>query len=223
MNELERLRAELADALKANRELASASLDAQIALAQAKADAAAWNKSFHDANTERMRLRAALEHVVKADDEAISELRARGIVAADYDPVVAKIAREALATPAPVVKPTGHAAPKQHWGDCTFYSSLINGRPTDGICTCGYGWSIVAEGDGDYTQLYSAELREKIDEAMCKEQTAPVVPISDAEALASIVEGVSKQKWNMGVAAELAHSALAAFRSRHPAPKEPPQ
>lgn len=44
---------------------------------------------------------------------------------------------------------------KDHAGDCTIYSALINGRPTDGICTCGYGWSLVRS--GDWSQMYSAE------------------------------------------------------------------
>ena len=46
----------------------------------------------------------------------------------------------------------------QHWGDCTFYASMVNRRPTDGICTCGYGWTIYADSGGvDETQLLSEE------------------------------------------------------------------
>lgn len=27
----------------------------------------------------------------------------------------------------------------QHWGDCSIYTSIINGFPEDGICSCGFG------------------------------------------------------------------------------------
>jgi len=47
-----------------------------------------------------------------------------------------------------------------HAGDCTFYRALCNGNPTDGICTCGYGWSLVCLGEGDESQLYSPECLE---------------------------------------------------------------
>lgn len=43
-----------------------------------------------------------------------------------------------------------------HLGDCTIYRSLINQTPSDGICTCGYGWSLVRR-DADWSQMYSAE------------------------------------------------------------------
>lgn len=43
----------------------------------------------------------------------------------------------------------------QHAGDCTIYRALINERPVDGICTCGYGWARVTQ--GDWSQMYSAE------------------------------------------------------------------
>lgn len=51
---------------------------------------------------------------------------------------------------------------KGHAGDCTIYAALINGSPTDGICTCGYGWSIVSKGDGDWSEMYSEELSNKL-------------------------------------------------------------
>jgi hypothetical protein len=44
---------------------------------------------------------------------------------------------------------------KNHSGDCTIYSSLINGRPFDGICTCGYGWEQVRK--GTYAEMFSEE------------------------------------------------------------------
>jgi hypothetical protein len=44
----------------------------------------------------------------------------------------------------------------QHDGDCTFYASLINGRPYDGICTCGYGWYVWRKNPGDDSELLSA-------------------------------------------------------------------
>jgi len=43
----------------------------------------------------------------------------------------------------------------KHDGDCTIYSSLINGRPTDGICTCGYSHQL--KYDGDLSEMYSEE------------------------------------------------------------------
>lgn len=50
---------------------------------------------------------------------------------------------------------------QQHDGDCTIYSALINGRPEDGICTCGYGLQWLRE-NLDRTHLYSNELKKKI-------------------------------------------------------------
>lgn len=43
----------------------------------------------------------------------------------------------------------------QHAGDCAIYRSVINGRPYDGICTCGYGWSLVRK--GDHSQMLSED------------------------------------------------------------------
>jgi len=45
-----------------------------------------------------------------------------------------------------------------HWGDCTFYSSVINRRVYDGICTCGYGWEYRSDHEGDEKHLISKEL-----------------------------------------------------------------
>jgi hypothetical protein len=46
----------------------------------------------------------------------------------------------------------------KHHGDCTIYMMLINsGRPEAGICTCGYGLSLVRRND-NWSQMYSAEL-----------------------------------------------------------------
>ena len=46
---------------------------------------------------------------------------------------------------------------EQHDGDCTIYSSLCNGRPEDGICTCGYG-NCRYRSDGVWaSSLYSDE------------------------------------------------------------------
>ena len=44
---------------------------------------------------------------------------------------------------------------KSHISDCTVYAALENGYPTDGICTCGYGWSKVRT--GDWSQMYSEQ------------------------------------------------------------------
>jgi len=48
----------------------------------------------------------------------------------------------------------------KHDGDCTIYSSLCNGNPEDGICTCGAGWKKVRK-TGNPFYLYSDELIEK--------------------------------------------------------------
>ena len=48
-----------------------------------------------------------------------------------------------------------HARAFSHAGDCTIYAALINGCATDGICTCGYGWSQLRQGDP--SQMVSAE------------------------------------------------------------------
>jgi hypothetical protein len=50
---------------------------------------------------------------------------------------------------------------KQHWGDCTIYSALINRMPWDGICTCGYGWDYLSRNGGDDAHMFSDEYREK--------------------------------------------------------------
>lgn len=39
-----------------------------------------------------------------------------------------------------------HKKKQAHSGDCSIYSALINGSPTDGICTCGYGAQQLAMG-----------------------------------------------------------------------------
>lgn len=44
-----------------------------------------------------------------------------------------------------------------HWGDCTIYSTLDNGNPTDGICTCGYGWDHLGRSGGSFEHVYSKE------------------------------------------------------------------
>jgi len=51
-----------------------------------------------------------------------------------------------------------------HDGDCTIYDLSDNGRPEDGICTCGYGWEHVVKSGGDRSKMYSRELTSKIDE-----------------------------------------------------------
>lgn len=61
-----------------------------------------------------------------------------------------------------------------HWGDCTVYSSIINGRPYDGICTCGYGWEVKTRTGGSEAQLISGErmaLERQIDRAFLTRQT----------------------------------------------------
>lgn len=46
----------------------------------------------------------------------------------------------------------------RHEGDCSIYSSLCNGMPEDGICTCGYGAQIMRE-KGSFREMYSKELK----------------------------------------------------------------
>jgi hypothetical protein len=45
--------------------------------------------------------------------------------------------------------------PGKHAADCCFWASVVNGRPTDGICTCGYGMK--CRDTGDYSQQVSEE------------------------------------------------------------------
>lgn len=49
----------------------------------------------------------------------------------------------------------------RHDADCTIYSALANGRPEDGICTCGYAHQLRGE-IGDSSAIYSEELKEKL-------------------------------------------------------------
>ncbi len=51
----------------------------------------------------------------------------------------------------------------RHDGNCHFYSSVINGRPFDGICTCGFGLQVMCEARGDsYIYLTSVERAESV-------------------------------------------------------------
>ena len=46
----------------------------------------------------------------------------------------------------------------RHDGDCSFYASLVNRCPEDGICTCGYAHDLKRLGDGSYlNEMYSKE------------------------------------------------------------------
>jgi len=54
-----------------------------------------------------------------------------------------------------------------HDGDCTIYASLINNSPTDGICTCGYGWRQVRKSNWDH--MYSEEREAKMMEGVSPE------------------------------------------------------
>lgn len=44
---------------------------------------------------------------------------------------------------------------RAHSGDCTIYSAMLNGRPEDGICTCGYGLKMAD--NGIWAEKYSLE------------------------------------------------------------------
>jgi hypothetical protein len=47
---------------------------------------------------------------------------------------------------------------KTHDSDCSFYSTLDNNSPEDGICTCGYAHSLKWKGDGShFREMYSKE------------------------------------------------------------------
>lgn len=65
----------------------------------------------------------------------------------------------------------------RHDGDCTIYACLHEKSPPEhGICTCGYGWQLVRE--GDWSQMYSKELQGKLEkEAKEKGLTKPIEDI----------------------------------------------
>ncbi len=48
-----------------------------------------------------------------------------------------------------------------HDGACAIYSPLNNGSPEDGICTCGY--ALQQARLEDYSEIYSKELRAKLE------------------------------------------------------------
>jgi hypothetical protein len=50
----------------------------------------------------------------------------------------------------------------RHDGDCSIYVSLDNQRPEAGICTCGYGHQLTWQ--ADYSEMYSKELEERLEE-----------------------------------------------------------
>ncbi len=54
----------------------------------------------------------------------------------------------------------------RHDGDCSIYASLDNNIPEAGICTCGYGHQLM--GQEDYSQMYSEELRKKLEKNTAK-------------------------------------------------------
>ena len=50
--------------------------------------------------------------------------------------------------------------PTQHAGDCMIYASVHDTDPLQGICTCGYGWHCVR--NGDWSEMFSEEYLERI-------------------------------------------------------------
>ena len=58
---------------------------------------------------------------------------------------------------------------KRHDGDCTVYAALLNGFPTDGICTCGYAHQhLGCEPYEKYSELlYSDEKRATFPKRSC--------------------------------------------------------
>lgn len=53
-------------------------------------------------------------------------------------------------------------AAETHSGDCTIYATLVNGRPEDGICICGYGRRLMTR-SGDWSQMYSDERKKQME------------------------------------------------------------
>ena len=53
---------------------------------------------------------------------------------------------------------TGTVMKTKHDDDCTIYSCLNNGKPEDGVCTCGYGLEVIRETGGIRKHMYSEEL-----------------------------------------------------------------
>ena len=60
----------------------------------------------------------------------------------------------------------------KHDGDCTIYAALCNGRPEDGICTCGFGRQQVFR--GDRSEMYSEALQQKL---ICRRRDYHLPPI----------------------------------------------
>lgn len=61
-----------------------------------------------------------------------------------------------------------------HSGDCTIWACLVNGEPTDGICTCGYG--LLRKRNGWFGELYSAERGEAIGRSRPTEKACDNTP-----------------------------------------------
>lgn len=59
-----------------------------------------------------------------------------------------------------VLKDMRYGPSKAHAGDCSIYAAMANGKPTDGICNCGYGLRRLREGDD--TQMYSQEMQQRL-------------------------------------------------------------
>lgn len=62
---------------------------------------------------------------------------------------------------------------RRHDGDCTIYSHPTNGRPFDGVCTCGYGWSEFKRGNTDHMVssdrwLHEEQLKHALEEKKCE-------------------------------------------------------
>lgn len=70
---------------------------------------------------------------------------------------------------------------KEHFKDCTIYDSLTNGKPTDGICTCGYGFRVLQESKMD-SEMYSRARRVRMEKDSRLERVMRV-PSDSADAL----------------------------------------
>lgn len=92
---------------------------------------------------------------------------------------------------------------KQHAGDCTIYRALINGRPYDGICTCGYGWELVRK--SDYSEMLSGERMGALMQATIADPNKPSQWATKAETRIMQLAGIPGIE-NFSVAVEIQHA-----------------
>ncbi len=71
-------------------------------------------------------------------------------------------AKECPACPTPEPQVTITTEPQGHCGDCTIYGSMENERPYAGICTCGYGLSMMRQ-TGKDNELFALWVKETME------------------------------------------------------------